>query len=89
MVLTWGAVGLLQLSALIEIVSNKIYDNVYDKSDDKIHIFQKAAAECKKVLDGTGIADGFLVEPHNACKQAALEDFLKVNMIRIHLAIFM
>merc|ERR1711971_846998 len=37
----------------------------------------KAAAECGKVLDGTGSTDGVLVEPHNACKQAALEDFLK------------
>ena len=34
------------------------------------------------MLDGTGSTDGVLVEPHNACKQAALEDFLKVNMIR-------
>ena len=45
-------------------------------------MFQKALAECKKVLDGTGTADGVLVEPHDECKQAALEDFLKVNMTR-------
>jgi len=38
---------------------------------------EKAENECKKVLDGTGSDDGVLVEPHDACKQAALEDFLK------------
>ena len=79
--------GLLHISALIEIISNKMA-KFMTKVMTKSTCFQKAAAECLKVLDGTGTADGFLVEPHNACKQAALEDFLKVNMIRIHLVIF-
>ena len=53
-------------------------DNVDDNSNGKPMFFllQKAAAECKKV-DG-GSSDGVLVEPQNACKEAALENFLKV-----------
>jgi len=35
----------------------------------------KAAEECAKVLGGT--SDGVLVEPQDACKEAALIDFLK------------
>jgi len=35
----------------------------------------KAAGECAKVLGGT--SDGVLVEPQDACKEAALIDFLK------------
>ena len=54
-------------------------DNVDDNSNDKpmfFFFFQKAAAECKKVDSGS--SDGVLVEPQNACKEAALENFLKV-----------
>ena len=39
-------------------------------------LLQKAADACKKVDQGT--TDGVLVEPQNACKEAALENFLKV-----------
>jgi len=41
---------------------------------------EKAATACTKV-DG-GSTDGFLVEPQNACKEAALEDFLKYTLSR-------